>query len=67
MTSPNSPCIRNCCLDDEDICMGCFRSVEEIMQWGGADDVVKEQILKQADLRKQRRMENNKLTSKRNS
>jgi len=47
--------------------MGCFRSVEEIMQWGGADDVVKEQILKQADLRKQRRMENNKLTSEHNS
>jgi len=29
-----SPCVRNCCLDDEDICLGCFRSLEEICLWG---------------------------------
>ena len=28
-----SPCVRNCCLDDRDICMGCGRSLEEIIQW----------------------------------
>jgi|HubBroStandDraft_5_1064220.scaffolds.fasta_scaffold1838805_2 predicted Fe-S protein YdhL (DUF1289 family) len=29
-----SPCVRNCCLDDDSICLGCFRSMEEIMEWG---------------------------------
>ena len=28
-----SPCIRNCCLDGNDICLGCFRSMDEIMAW----------------------------------
>ncbi|MEH6445484.1 MAG: DUF1289 domain-containing protein [Oceanospirillaceae bacterium] len=28
-----SPCVRNCCLDEQDICIGCFRSVEEICAW----------------------------------
>jgi uncharacterized protein len=32
-----SPCIRNCCLDDDDTCLGCFRSLEEIKEWGVAD------------------------------
>lgn len=32
-TSVDSPCIRNCCLDSQDICVGCFRHLEEITQW----------------------------------
>ncbi|EKO3464267.1 DUF1289 domain-containing protein [Vibrio fluvialis] len=28
-----SPCIRNCCLDDNDVCLGCFRTLEEILAW----------------------------------
>ncbi|UZE97041.1 DUF1289 domain-containing protein [Alkalimarinus alittae] len=28
-----NPCIRNCCLDDGDICLGCFRTLEEILAW----------------------------------
>ncbi|MEJ2212786.1 MAG: DUF1289 domain-containing protein [Gammaproteobacteria bacterium] len=31
-----SPCIRNCCLDDDDICLGCFRSIDEITGWSSA-------------------------------
>jgi len=33
-----SPCVRNCCLDDADVCLGCFRSLKEIMEWGSAGD-----------------------------
>ncbi|WP_284300205.1 DUF1289 domain-containing protein [Thalassotalea loyana] len=29
----HSPCINNCCLNEHDICMGCYRSIEEICQW----------------------------------
>ena len=28
-----SPCIRQCCLDDKDICSGCFRHINEITGW----------------------------------
>lgn len=38
-----SPCIRDCCLDKQDICIGCGRTVEEIIRWG--DDNEKQQIL----------------------
>ncbi|QEI12931.1 DUF1289 domain-containing protein [Cellvibrio japonicus] len=34
--SLSSPCIRNCCLDDDDICLGCFRSLAEITHWATA-------------------------------
>ncbi|MEH6822537.1 MAG: DUF1289 domain-containing protein [Motiliproteus sp.] len=54
----NSPCIRNCCLDEQDICLGCGRSLDEILQWGGADDRRKRQILKQIAVRKQERQNN---------
>jgi hypothetical protein len=40
-----SPCIRNCCLDDDDICMGCYRSLGEILQWASASASQKEAIL----------------------
>lgn len=33
-----SPCVRNCCLDDQDICVGCGRSLGEILEWYAADD-----------------------------
>ena len=42
----SSPCVRNCCLDEKDICLGCGRSIEEIVYWGDADDKEKLQILK---------------------
>jgi predicted Fe-S protein YdhL (DUF1289 family) len=29
----DNPCIRHCCLDEHDICVGCFRSYEEILAW----------------------------------
>ena len=29
----SSPCVRNCCLDNHDICMGCFRHLDEIIGW----------------------------------
>ncbi|MDH5183039.1 MAG: DUF1289 domain-containing protein [Gammaproteobacteria bacterium] len=60
MSIVSSPCIRNCCLDEDDICLGCFRSMEEIMQWGSADEPSKRNILMRAEERKgtrQRRCE----------
>jgi len=36
--------VRNCCLDEADICLGCGRHLEEIIQWSSADDARRLQI-----------------------
>jgi predicted Fe-S protein YdhL (DUF1289 family) len=40
--------MRNCTLDDDDICVGCFRSIDEICAWGSASDVQRREILELA-------------------
>jgi len=47
-----SPCVRNCCLDDDLTCLGCFRSIEEIKEWGMVDDQRRRIILQNAWRRK---------------
>lgn len=44
----NNPCVRNCCLDQTDICLGCGRHVDEITGWHQATDLEKQQILQKA-------------------
>jgi predicted Fe-S protein YdhL (DUF1289 family) len=29
----DSPCVRNCCLNADDVCIGCFRHIDEILAW----------------------------------
>lgn len=41
----SSPCVYICALDDNDICMGCYRSAEEITQWGRYSDAEKRAVL----------------------
>jgi len=40
-----SPCIRVCTLDDADICMGCYRNMDEILAWGPASNEERQAIL----------------------
>lgn len=47
-----SPCVRNCCLDENDICLGCFRSYDEILQWHQATVSEKQAILERSSERK---------------
>ncbi len=51
--SVRSPCIRNCCLDDDLICLGCFRSIEEIKEWTIVDEQRRRMILQNAQGRRQ--------------
>ena len=51
-----SPCVRNCCLDEDDICMGCFRYVNEITDWQKANSEKKQRILFYAEQRKQQKL-----------
>ncbi|MDX1451634.1 MAG: DUF1289 domain-containing protein [Oleiphilaceae bacterium] len=48
-----SPCIRQCCLDDQDICMGCYRHVDEICAWQSYDATTRARILAIAEKRRQ--------------
>ena len=52
MSEVASPCVRNCCLNEDDNCLGCFRSVNEIMEWHSATDERKLKIIELAEIRK---------------
>ncbi len=43
-----SPCVRNCCLDSDNVCLGCFRSINEITGWNAASVEERQMILKRA-------------------
>ena len=47
-SSVDSPCVRNCCLDDNDVCIGCGRMLEEITGWSAASYDTKQEILEKA-------------------
>jgi predicted Fe-S protein YdhL (DUF1289 family) len=49
--SLESPCVRNCCLDDDNVCLGCGRSLDEIVAWSAAGDAQKRAILERSRVR----------------
>ena len=50
--TPESPCISICSLDKNDVCEGCFRTGNEIVDWFTADDDRKREILEASTLRR---------------
>lgn len=46
-----SPCVGVCALDDDDVCIGCFRSGHEISRWGYLDNQGKRDILRNVEER----------------
>ncbi|TPW17926.1 MAG: hypothetical protein FD130_469 [Halothiobacillaceae bacterium] len=47
-----SPCVRNCCLNEKDICLGCFRTLNEITGWAAFTEEQRRTVLAQAALRR---------------
>ncbi|MDB9752166.1 DUF1289 domain-containing protein [Gammaproteobacteria bacterium] len=47
-----SPCVRNCRLNENNICTGCFRTISEIIEWPQADIEKRKTILHMARQRK---------------
>jgi len=47
-----SPCIKNCCLDEKDICIGCYRTLDEILKWSSSSSMEKKEIIRLAHHRK---------------
>ena len=54
MSTPASPCVSNCCLNEEDICLGCFRSLTEITGWSQASDSGKQDIIVNTKIRSEK-------------
>ena len=52
ITAIQSPCIGLCRLNEQDMCVGCYRSIDEISCWSQASDVCKLQILENVENRK---------------
>lgn len=40
-----SPCVDICALNDDDVCIGCYRSGDEITTWGKMSNDEKKQTL----------------------
>lgn len=55
----NSPCIRNCCLDQHDCCVGCGRLLNEITEWHQASELRQQQIMDLAQQRCAKRQQQN--------
>ena len=47
-----SPCIRQCCLNENDICLGCYRTLDEITGWRDKSEQLQKQILVACQQRK---------------
>nr|WP_046005283.1 DUF1289 domain-containing protein [Pseudoalteromonas rubra]KJZ08630.1 hypothetical protein TW77_12050 [Pseudoalteromonas rubra] len=47
-----SPCIRHCCLDNNDICVGCKRTLQEIIDWQSFDNEQKNAVIRACQSRK---------------
>lgn len=50
-----TPCIKVCCVDGESgLCLGCFRTLPEIAQWGGLDDQARATVMAELPSRRSR-------------
>jgi predicted Fe-S protein YdhL (DUF1289 family) len=54
-TEVESPCVRNCCLDQQDMCLGCFRSITEILEWSNVSTEKRSEIIGLSLQRKENR------------
>jgi predicted Fe-S protein YdhL (DUF1289 family) len=50
---PRSPCISVCLLDEENVCVGCYRSADEITDWFMADSESRREILQRVRARRE--------------
>jgi predicted Fe-S protein YdhL (DUF1289 family) len=46
-----SPCIDICRLDDQGLCIGCRRTIEEIAEWSRASEARRREILRALEFR----------------
>lgn len=49
-----SPCVSICALDEQDICIGCHRTMDEITGWPRLDNDERLEVLEKVALREQK-------------
>ncbi|MEG3756093.1 DUF1289 domain-containing protein [Psychromonas arctica] len=54
MSEIASPCAGRCCLDVDNVCVGCYRSMSEITEWSQATESTKKMIIDTAELRRKK-------------
>ncbi|MGJ8581816.1 MAG: DUF1289 domain-containing protein [Psychromonas sp.] len=54
MSEIASPCVGRCCLDVDNVCVGCYRSMSEITEWSQATASTKKMIIDTAELRRKK-------------
>lgn len=54
MSRISSPCVSICALDEQDMCLGCYRTATEITYWGRYNDDEKRQVLERVAERERR-------------
>jgi len=47
-----SPCVAVCALDEDDICLGCYRTADEITDWFMASDDERRAIVTRSEQRR---------------
>jgi predicted Fe-S protein YdhL (DUF1289 family) len=60
-TKPASPCIQVCTLDDDQVCIGCGRTVDDIIAWTRLTDTEKWTVLAQSAERRSARAQHTNL------
>jgi predicted Fe-S protein YdhL (DUF1289 family) len=50
----SSPCVSICALDENDVCIGCQRTGDEITQWSRLSDEERRAVLEKVALREQK-------------
>ena len=40
-----SPCVSICALDENDVCLGCYRTGQEITDWGSMDNDERQKVM----------------------
>lgn len=46
-----SPCVSICALDGDDVCIGCFRTGQEISRWGRLSEQQQREVLRRCQRR----------------
>lgn len=46
-----SPCVNVCALDIDDLCIGCYRTMDEIVRWSSMSNDERRDVVRMADQR----------------
>ena len=54
ISSVERPCIKKCCLNENDVCLGCFRTLDDMRTWHKSSKEEKIKMLSLAEVRKEK-------------